>query len=208
MHRSPKRSIPDREVLNAILDAGLVAHVAVVDDAGQPYVMPVAYARDGDSVIFHGSTASRLFRHLAEGRPTCLTVTLLDGVVFARSAFNSSMNYRSVVVLGVAQRLEGDEELDALRRIADHLTPGRWEVARQPNAKERAATLTLRLSLAECSVKVRTGGPNDDAEDVADPVFGSIWAGHLPMTEVFGAAIGDQYSAEREVPESVRAWRR
>jgi len=195
-------------MLHEILDSGLVAHVAVVDDDGQPYVIPVAYARDGDSVLFHGSTASRLFRGLADGRPTCLTVTLLDGVVFARSAFNSSMNYRSVVVLGVAERLTGDEELAALERIADHLTPGRWTQARQPSPKERAATLTLRLSLDECSIKVRTGGPNDDDEDVQDPVYGSIWAGTLPLREVFGTPVPDQYSAGRAVPASVQAWER
>ena len=208
MHRSPKRSVSDRQVLDAILDAGLVAHVAVVDEDGQPYVLPVAYARQGDAVLFHGSTASRLFRLLADGRPTCLTVTLLDGIVFARSAFNSSMNYRSVVVLGIARRLAGDEELRALESIADHLTPGRWNVARKPNAKERAATMTLSLDLDECSVKVRTGGPNDDEEDVADPTYGSIWAGTLPLNEAFGPAIADEYSRDRPVPESVRAWRR
>lgn len=208
MHRSPKRSISDRAVLHDILDAGLIAHVAVVDDSGQPYVIPVGYARQDDSVVFHGSTASRLFRRLAEGRPTCLSVTLLDGVVFARSAFNSSMNYRSVMAIGIAERIQGDEELDALRRIADHLTPGRWDVARQPNAQERAATMTLRLSLAECSIKVRTGGPNDDAEDVADPQYGAIWAGTLPMTENFGTPIPDQYSDGRDVPPSVQTWRR
>lgn len=208
VHRSPKRSIVDRDVLHAILDAGLVAHVAVVDDAGQPFVLPVAYARADDSVIIHGSTASRLFRGLAQGRPTCVTVTLLDGVVFARSAFNSSMNYRSVMVLGVAEQLTGDAELAALQRIADHLTPGRWDVARKPSAKERAATMTLRLSLDECSIKVRTGGPNDDEEDILDPEYGEIWAGTLPMAEVFGEPIPDQYSRHRSVPPAVLEWRR
>ncbi len=117
-------------------------------------------------MLFHGSTGSRLFRLLAAGQPTCLTVTLLDGLVLARSAFESSMNYRSAMVLGVARRIEGDDELDALRTISEHLLPGRWDEVRPPQPKERAATLTLALDLAESSVKVSTGGPDDDPADL------------------------------------------
>ncbi|MFM8897054.1 MAG: pyridoxamine 5'-phosphate oxidase family protein [Actinomycetales bacterium] len=189
IHRIPDRTVHERAALHAVLDAGLVAHVAVRDEQDQPYVLPVGYARRGHQVVFHGSTASRLFRGMAAGQTTCLTVTLLDGLVLARSAFESSMNYRSVMVLGVAERLVGDDELDALQVISDHLLPGRWAEIRQPIPKERAATLTLALSLDECSVKIRSGGPEDLDEDIADPVFGRIWAGHVPITEVFGAPV-------------------
>ncbi|MBU6244885.1 MAG: pyridoxamine 5'-phosphate oxidase family protein [Actinomycetales bacterium] len=195
-------------MLHAILDAGLVAHVAVQDESGQPYVIPVGYGRRGDDVLFHGSTGSRLFRSLAAGQPTCLTVTLLDGLVLARSAFESSMNYRSVMVLGVARRLSGDDELDALRAISEHLLPGRWADIRHPSAKERAATLTLALPLDECSVKVRTGGPEDLEEDVADPVFGGVWAGHVPLTESFGAPVPCDNNTAGLTPTYIETWHR
>lgn len=209
IHRIPERAVHDRAALHAVLDAGLVAHVAVRDDAGQPYVLPVGYARRGEEVVFHGSTASRLFRGLASGQPTCLTVTLLDGLVLARSAFESSMNYRSVMVLGVARRLTGDDELDALRVISDHLLPGRWEEIRQPIPKERAATLTLVLDLDECSVKIRDGGPEDLAEDIADPVYGRIWAGHVPITESFGEPVPCATNPTgTSTPAYIASWRR
>jgi nitroimidazol reductase NimA-like FMN-containing flavoprotein (pyridoxamine 5'-phosphate oxidase superfamily) len=209
IRRLSERAVTDRVALHAVLDAGLVAHVAVVDDEGQPYVIPVAYARLGDEVIFHGSSGSRLFRNLAAGQPTCLTVTLLDGLVLARSAFESSMNYRSAVILGVTRRLVEDEELDALRAISDHLLPGRWDDIRPPTAKERAATITLALSLAECSVKISAGGPEDLPEDVADPVFGRIWAGHVPIVETFGDAIPcPTTSPGMPVPPYIGDWKR
>lgn len=209
IRRLSERAVTDRAALHAVLDAGLVAHVAVVDDDGQPYVIPVAYARLGDEVLFHGSSGSRLFRKLAAGQPTCLTVTLLDGLVLARSAFESSMNYRSAVVLGVARRLVDDEEYDALRAISDHLLPGRWDDIRPPTAKERAATITLALSLAECSVKIRAGGPEDLPEDVSDPVLSRIWAGHLPLIETFGEPIPcPNTGTETPVPAYMGDWRR
>jgi len=127
VRRIPEKAVEDRAVLDAILDAGLVAHVGIVDESGQPYVVAVAYARDGDRLLFHGSTGSRLFRRLAEGAPTCVTVTLLDGLVLARSAFESSMNYRGAMALGTCTVLEGDERDEALRIISDHLLPGRWD---------------------------------------------------------------------------------
>lgn len=208
IRRLSERAVSDRTALHAVLDAGLVAHVAVVDD-GQPYVIPVAYARLGEDVIFHGSSGSRLFRALAAGQPTCLTVTLLDGLVLARSAFESSMNYRSAVVLGVARRLVDDEELDALRAISDHLLPGRWDDIRPPIPKERAATITLALSLDECSVKIRDGGPEDLDEDIADPVYGQIWAGHVPIAESFGEPMPCATNPPgTAVPDYVGAWRR
>jgi nitroimidazol reductase NimA-like FMN-containing flavoprotein (pyridoxamine 5'-phosphate oxidase superfamily) len=208
VRRLADKAVTERSALHAILDAGLVAHVAVVD-AGQPYVIPVAYARRGEEVLFHGSTASRLFRTLADGQPTCLTVTLLDGLVLARSAFESSMNYRSAMVIGTARRLSGDDELDALRAISDHLLPGRWDEARQPTRKEQAATLTLALDLTESSVKVGSGGPDDDPADVADARLMRIWAGHVPITETFGEPVPDALCPPgTPVPDYVRAWSR
>jgi uncharacterized protein len=173
----------DRGVVDAVLDAGLVAHLAVTEADGQPYVLPVAYARDGDRVLVHGSTGSRLFRALADGAPTCLTVTLLDGLVLARSVFESSMRYRSVMVLGRATLLDGDEAWAAYARLTEHLMPGRWDDARQPTPKERAATLVLALPLDECSVKVSDGWPEDEDDDLDLPV----WAGVVPVRTVLGS---------------------
>jgi nitroimidazol reductase NimA-like FMN-containing flavoprotein (pyridoxamine 5'-phosphate oxidase superfamily) len=185
VRRLPEKQVRDRSVLDAVLDAGRVAHVAVRDEDGQPYVVPVAYARDGDTVLFHGSTASRLFRGLSDAAPTCLTVTLLDGLVAARSVFESSMHYRSAMVLGTAAVLSGDDKLRALRQVSEHLMPGRWADARQPNRKELAATLVLALPLDEWSVKVSDSPPDDAAEDLDLPV----WAGVLPLREVAGEPV-------------------
>lgn len=208
VRRIPENAVHDIAALHHVLDCGLVAHVAVVTD-GQPYVIPVAYARRGSEVLFHGSSASRLFTSLAAGQPTCLTVTLLDGLVLARSAFESSMNYRSAMVIGVARRLEGDDELDALRVITEHLLPGRWQEIRQPVPKERAATLTLALSLTECSVKIRTGGPDDVPSDLTDPVYSQVWAGYVPLHESFGQAVTDDHTpADTGVPDYVLGWSR
>ena len=209
MRRLPERTVTDVAALHQVLDAGLVAHVAVVDPDGQPFVVPVAYARRGDEVVFHGSTGSRLFRALDNGQPTCLTVTLLDGLVLARSAFESSMNYRSVMVLGVARRLSGDDELDALRVITEHLLPGRWADCRQPSAKERAATMTVALVLEECSVKIRTGGPEDVPEDVIDPVYSTVWAGHVPLDSSFGTPVpSDECLPDTPIPPYISDWSR
>ena len=209
VRRLPERAVSDVAALHRVLDAALIAHVAVSDADGQPYVIPVAFARRGDEVVFHGSTGSRLFRSLADGQPTCLTVTLLDGLVLARSAFESSMNYRSAMVVGVAHRLSGDDELDALRTITEHLLPGRWQDCRQPNAKERAATMTLAMSLDECSVKIRTGGPEDVPEDVTDPVYAHVWAGTVPLSESFGMPQpSDESLPGTPVPAYVSAWTR
>jgi nitroimidazol reductase NimA-like FMN-containing flavoprotein (pyridoxamine 5'-phosphate oxidase superfamily) len=185
VRRLPEKQVRDRSVLDAVLDAGRVAHVAVRDEDGQPYVVPVAYARAGDAVLFHGSTASRLFRGLADGAPTCLTVTLLDGLVAARSVFESSMHYRSAMVLGTAAVLAGDDKVNALRQVSEHLMPGRWAEARQPNRKELAAPLVLSLPLDEWSVKVSDSPPDDAAEDLDLPV----WAGVLPLREVAGEPV-------------------
>jgi nitroimidazol reductase NimA-like FMN-containing flavoprotein (pyridoxamine 5'-phosphate oxidase superfamily) len=206
IRRLPGKAATDREVAYAILDAGLVAHVCVLE-GDQPFVLPVGYARRGDDVLIHGSSGSRLFRSLADGADTCLTVTLLDGLVLARSAFESSMHYRSVMVLGRARRLEGDDELDALRVLTEHLLPGRWSEARQPSRKERAATMTLALPLDEISVKVSAGDPDDDPDDLADPVYSAVWAGTVPIVSAFGEPRADQHTpAGTPVPDYVRGW--
>jgi len=181
VRRLPDLAVPDRAALHAVLDAGRVAHLAIADGC-QPYALPVAYARDGDRVLVHGSTGSRLFRHLAGRAPACLTVTLLDGLVLARSAFESSMNYRCAMVLGELTVLDGDEKLAALERLSEHLLPGRWAVIRPPSPKELAATLVLALPLDECSVKISDGPPDDPEDDLYRPV----WAGVVPVVESLG----------------------
>jgi len=184
IRRLPELAITEQQSLHAVLDAGLVAHVSVLDN-GLPYVIPVAFARSGERVLFHGSSGSRLFTTLAEGQPTCLTVTLLDGLVLARSAFESSMNYRSVMVLGSCVVVPDSDKTEALRAITDHLLPGRWDSLRPVTRKELAATIVLSLALEECSVKIRTGGSDEPAEDQHWPV----WAGVLPIQESFGRPI-------------------
>jgi uncharacterized protein len=186
-----------------VLDAGRVAHVAVRDDDGQPFVIPVAYARDGDSVLFHGSTASRLFRSLAAGAPTCLTVTLLDGLVAARSVFESSMHYRSAMVLGVPARRQGDDLLAGLETVSEHLMPGRWDDARRPTRKELAQTMLLALPLDEWSLKV-SDAPPDDAEDDLDL---PVWAGVLPLRVVAGVPVpAPDLRGSPPVPAYLASW--
>jgi len=200
VRRAPERAHTDRQALADVLDAGLIAHVGIVDDSGQPFVLPVAYARDGDRVIIHGSTASRLFRQLAAGTPACLSVTLLDGIVVARSAFESSMNYRSALVLGRFTRLEGEDAATAVSVITEHLIPGRTVEVRANLKKELAATLVLSLDLTEASVKIRVGGPIDDAIDLGTPV----WAGVVPLRQVSAAPIAaDAAASELPIPTSV-----
>lgn len=190
-------------MLDAVLDAGRVAHVAVHDESGQPYVVPVAYARDTDAVLFHGSTASRLFRRLADGAPTCLTITLVDGLVVARSLFESSMHYRSAMVLGVASAIEGDDKVRALEVVSEHLMPGRWAEARQPSRKELAATLVLSLPLIEWSVKVSDKPPGDEPEDLDLPV----WAGVVPLREVSDPPVdAPDLRGSPPVPSYVTHW--
>ncbi|MFM7598557.1 MAG: pyridoxamine 5'-phosphate oxidase family protein [Actinomycetota bacterium] len=207
VRRIPEKAVTERDVAYAILDAGLVAHVAVVTD-GQPYVVPVGYARRGDEVIFHGSSASRLFKTLATGAPTCLTVTLLDGLVLARSLFESSMHYRTVMALGSCRQLEGDEEVAALLDLSEVLMPGRSTEARHPAPQELKATITLALPLDEISVKVGERPPEDVPEDLVDPVYSAIWAGVVPIRESFGEPVADELAAGIPVPDYVTRWRR
>ena len=203
VRRLPEKQVTDRAVLDAVLDAARVAHVAVVDEAGRPYVVPVAHARDGDAVLFHGSTGSRLFRGLATGAPTCLTVTLLDGLVVARSTFESSMHYRSAMVLGTATTVPDDDKPRALEVLTEHLMPGRWADARHPNAKELAKTMVLSLPLVEWSVKVSDGPPDDEPADLDRPV----WAGVVPMRVAWGDPLAaPDLRGDHPVPGYVRRW--
>ncbi|MDQ1485694.1 MAG: uncharacterized protein QOJ62_1387 [Actinomycetota bacterium] len=203
VRRLPEKQVTGRSGLDAILDAGRVAHVAVVDD-GQPFVLPVAYARDADRVIVHGSTGSRLFRSLAAGAPTCLTVTLLDGLVLARSAFESSMHYRSAMVLGRCEPIPDDDLLRSLRVLTEHLLPSRWDELRAPTSKEIAATLLLSLPLLEWSVKVSDGWPDDPPEDLGEPV----WAGVVPMSSSFGKPLAaPDLTHDSAPPAYIDGWR-
>ena len=178
--RLPKRGHYDRETVYAILDAGFVCHVGFNAD-GQPYVIPTNYGRAGDTLYLHGSAASRMLRTLSGGVPVCVTVTHVDGLVLARSAFHHSVNYRSVVILGTARLVEDPaEKMEALRVFTEHVLKGRWDDVRQPTEQELKGTTVLALPLEEVSAKVRTGGPVDDEADYALPV----WAGVLPLETV------------------------
>jgi len=186
--REAQRGVYDREAIYRILDEGFVCHVGFTAN-GQTFVIPTMYARVGDALYFHGSAASRMLRGVSSGLNVCITVTLADGLVLARSVFNHSMNYRSVVALGNASIVdEAGEKLDALRAFTEKILPGRWDDARQPNEKELKATSILRLPLTEISAKVRTGGVEDDAEDYALPV----WAGIVPLRLVADAPVRDE----------------
>jgi uncharacterized protein len=199
VRRLPEKQRTDRAALNAVLDAGRVAHVAIVDD-GQPLAMPMAYVRDRDALLLHGSTASRLLRSLAAGTPTCATVTLLDGLVVARSAFESSMHYRSAMVLGRCEPVDDVEA--ALRCLTDGLLPGRSAEVRRSTRKELAATLVVRLPIERWSVKVSDGDPEDPPGDVA----GDAWAGVVPLRTVVDAPRpATDLRDGIEVPASVRA---
>jgi len=187
VRRLPKRGVYDKAQVHAILDEGRICHVGFVMD-GQPFVIPTGYVRRGDLLYFHGSAASRMLRESAAGIPVSVTVTLLDGFVLARSAFHHSMNYRSVVILGRARLVtELDEKMEALRCFTNHIMAGRWEEVRQPTPVEMKATSVLALTLEEVSAKVRTGGPIDDEEDYALPV----WAGVVPVRLEAGEPIPD-----------------
>jgi nitroimidazol reductase NimA-like FMN-containing flavoprotein (pyridoxamine 5'-phosphate oxidase superfamily) len=194
VRRHPERGVYERDAIAAILDEALVCHVGFVVD-GQPFVIPTIHARDGDVLYLHGSPASRMLRTLAEGVDVCVTATLLDGLVLARSVYNHSMNYRSAVVLGRARAIDdAGEKLSALETIVEHVVPGRWHDARRPNEKELAATTVLALALDEASAKVRSGPPKDFDDDVELP----IWAGVIPLRLVAGAA-----EMDAQVPEGV-----
>src|SRR5712692_2334837 len=169
--RLPQRGIYDRKVVNQILDEGFICHVGFVVN-GQPFVIPTGYARLDNQLLIHGSQASRMLRTLSGGVEVCVTVTLIDGLVLARSAFHHSMNYRSVVVFGRATVIDDqNEKLAALRALSEHMIPGRWDDVREPNERELDLTTVLSLPLTEASAKVRTGPPLDDEEDYALPIW-------------------------------------
>lgn len=201
VRRNAKRGAYDREVVNAILDAGIVAHVGFLHE-GQPYVIPMSYARDGERLLLHGAGGSRLMRTLASGAPACVTVTLLDGIVLARSVFHHSMNYRSVVALGSAEKLEGAEKAAALEALVEGLVPGRSREARAPDRAELAATMILAFPLNEVSAKARSGPPADDPGDLELP----IWAGTIPLALRAGPAEPAPDAGGIAVPPSVRRY--
>jgi len=195
--REAHRAVYDRETAYRILDEGFMCHVGFAADS-QPYVIPTSYGRKDANLYIHGSVASRMLRNLQGAVPVCLTVTLLDGLVLARSVFNHSMNYRSVVILGKAVLVEDPEEkLGALRILSEHILPGRWDDARRPNERELKQTAVLRLPIEEFSAKVRTGPPIDDEEDYSFPT----WAGVVPLEMKAGAPIADpRLDRASEVP--------
>jgi len=203
--RESDRGVYDRETVYSILDEGFLCHVGFLAD-GQPFVIPTSYGRKDANLYIHGSAASRMLRQIKEGLPVCVTVTLLDGLVLARSVFNHCMNYRSVVILGKAKLVEDPaEKLEALRLLSEHIIPGRWDDARQPNERELKATSVLRLPIEEFSAKVRTGPPIDDEEDYSFPT----WAGVVPLAMAAGAPINDpRLDATRDAPPYVISYSR
>jgi len=210
LKRLPERGSFNRPTVYAILDEGFVCHVGFVVD-GQPFVIPTAYARVDDRLFIHGSAASRMLRSLSQGIRVCVTVTLVDGLVLARSAFHHSINYRSVVVLGKATLVDGNEEKNlALEAITNHIVPGRWDDVRWPNELELKATSVLKMHIDEASAKLRTGPPIDDEEDYAM----NIWAGILPIELKTGDPIDDDRLDNGSTPPdnitnyTRRSWRK
>ncbi len=206
VRRHPERSVDDRAALHAILDEALVCHVGLVDERG-PVVIPTTFGRAGDTLYLHGSPASQLLRAAKGGIPVCVTVTLLDGLVLARSVMHHSMNYRSAVVFGRARVVDDPhEKRRALDTVVEHVVPGRGADAREPNERELAGTLVLALGLEEASVKVRTGGPIEDPDDLDLPV----WSGVVPLTLVPGAPVADAAGdgEPAKMPSYVASYRR
>jgi nitroimidazol reductase NimA-like FMN-containing flavoprotein (pyridoxamine 5'-phosphate oxidase superfamily) len=203
VRRAPARAAYDRDTIDAILDEALVAHLGFAID-GHPYVIPTLHARVGDTVYVHGSAASRAIRALGAGAPACLTVTLLDGIVFARSAFHHSINYRSVVVLGEARPVANQtERAAALELFTERLAPGRWSEVRPPSAQELKSTRVLEMRLDETSAKARSGPPVDDDADYAL----DVWAGMVPLAMTAGTPVADPRLAPGTAPSpSVRCW--
>jgi nitroimidazol reductase NimA-like FMN-containing flavoprotein (pyridoxamine 5'-phosphate oxidase superfamily) len=196
--RLAKRGVYDKEQVHGILDEGFICHVGFVLD-GQPFVIPTAYARSGEQIYIHGSAASRLMK--GKEVDVCLTVTLLDALVVARSSFHTSMNYRSVVAMGTARLVTDiDQKREALRLFTNHVIAGRWEQAKQPTDQELKATSVLSLPLEEVSAKIRTGPPIDDEEDHALP----IWGGVVPVIQSFGEPVPDEHALPGIEPPKLR----
>ncbi len=205
LKRIPKRGNFDRETVYKILDEAFICHVGFTVD-GQNFVLPTAYGRKGETLYLHGSAASRMMRNLSKGIDICVTVTLVDGLVLARSAFHHSMNYRSVVIFGNAEIIDDEaEKNDALFALTEHLIKGRWDDVRPPNLKELKATTVLRLPINEASAKIRTGDPIDDENDYDS----DVWAGVIPLQVVANEPINDKLLKENiNVPDYVRNYQR
>lgn len=200
LKRLPKRGVFDRAAIHDILDEGFVCHVGFVVD-GQPFVIPTGYARVGDDIYLHGSAASRMIRSLAAGLDVCVTVTLVDGLVLARSAFHHSMNYRSVMILGQARLVtDPDEKTEALRAFTNHIVPDRWDALRPVTSQELLGTSVLALPIEEASAKVRSGPPVDDDEDLQWPV----WAGVIPLSLQAAAPVADAHARPDVSPVDAR----
>lgn len=200
INRKPHRAVTEIDEIYSILDEGLIAHIGFIDPSStEPVVIPVAYGRDGNRIIFHGSTGSRLFMAMKAGSRICATVTLLDAIVSARSPFNSSMNYRSVMAFGVPQALEGKAKDVALYQVSERLIPGLWDAGREMTKKEIAQTMVVELVLDDVTCKKRTGGALD-LEDAELP----IWAGQIPVITKFGEPKTDESAKQIPVPEYVR----
>jgi len=205
LKRLPKRGHFDRETVYGILDEGFICHVGFAPE-GQPFVIPTGYARDGDTLYIHGSAASRMLRTLSTGVDVCVTVTIVDGLVLARSAFHHSMNYRSVVVFGRATLIEdAEEKLAALLALSEHIIRGRWAEVREPTEQEMKATTVLSLPLVEASAKIRTGPPLDDEEDYGM----DVWAGVIPLRLMAGEPIADPRLPDKiQIPVYAREYKR
>jgi nitroimidazol reductase NimA-like FMN-containing flavoprotein (pyridoxamine 5'-phosphate oxidase superfamily) len=205
LRRLPKRGSYDVETIYKILDEGFIAHVGFTGAGGKTFVIPTGYARRGGELLIHGSAASRMMRSLAEEIEICATITLIDGLVLARSAFHHSMNYRSVVAFGAAKIIKDESgKLEALRLFTEHIVPGRWQEVRPPTANELKATTVLALPLNEASAKIRTGNPVDDAEDHAL----DVWAGVLPLAMKAGEPLPDPLMSREIVrPDYVTNYR-
>jgi nitroimidazol reductase NimA-like FMN-containing flavoprotein (pyridoxamine 5'-phosphate oxidase superfamily) len=201
LKRLPQRASYERRIIYEILDEAFVCHVGFID-SDRPVVIPTAYGRSGNILYLHGSVASRMLRVIANGTPICMTVTLLDGLVLARSAFHHSMNYRSVVVFGVASVVKNPNgKLSALRAISEHIMPGRWADVRKPNTVELRQTIVMKLPLTEASAKIRSGPPVDEETDYSLPV----WAGEVPLSLVARKPIADsRLCPDVPVPSYIR----
>lgn len=205
IQRLPKRGYYDRQTIYSILDEALICHVGFAVQ-GQAYVIPINFARVGDTIVLHGAKASRLLKHIEAGHPVCVEATIVEGLVLARSVFHHSINYRSVVLFGRGCLVEDTQQkLAALQAITEHLLPGRWDEARLPNRKELNATSVVSIQIEEASAKVRVGPPIDEEEDYGLPV----WAGVLPLQELALSPLGDErLPADMEVPEYIAGYSR
>ena len=205
LKRIPKRGNFERETIYKILDEAFICHIGFVMNE-QPFVIPTSYARIGDNLVVHGSAASRMMREMSKEIEVCVTITLIDGLVLARSAFHHSMNYRSVVILGKATLIEDEQEkFDALKAFTEHIIPNRWEEIRPPNSKELKGTTVLSLPINEASAKIRVGNPVDDEEDYAM----NVWAGVIPLKLTTGQTIADERLKEGiEIPPHVLNYQR